>query len=62
MEKELKAKLEKEGEQKVIAIMSDKNAKITSNTFTGIIKEGAKEFEEKLRRPMTYSEMRGMFG
>ena len=62
MEKALKEKLEKEGEQKVIAIMSDKNAKITSNTFTDIIKEGSKEFEEKLRRPMTYSEMRGMFG
>jgi hypothetical protein len=39
------------------------NPSITmTNALTNIMKSGAQEFEEKTGRPMTYSEMRAMFG
>jgi hypothetical protein len=60
MEKELKDKLEKEGEIKTVKALSDPSS--NANTFLNIIKEGAKEFEQKTGRPMTYGEMRDMYG
>ena len=52
--------LEKEGEQKAVKALSDPSA--NANTFLNIIKEGAKEFEQKTGRTMTYSEMRETYG
>lgn len=60
MEKALKDKLEKEGEEKAKKALA--NPKATSDTFLNIIKEGAKEFEQKTGRPLTYSEMRNLYG
>jgi len=34
----------------------------SSKILIGIMKEGANEFEKKVGRPMTYSEMREMYG
>ena len=52
--------LEKEGEQKAIKALADPSS--TPKTFLNIIKEGAKEFEQKTGRTMTYSEMRELYG
>ena len=60
MEKALKDKLEKEGEEKAKKALA--NPVVTSDTFLNIIKEGAKEFEQKTGRPLTYSEMRNLYG
>ena len=60
MEKALKEKLEKEGEQKVVKALKDPAANAT--TFLNIVKEGADEFQQKTGRPMTYGEMREMYG
>jgi len=66
MEKTLKEKLEKEGEQKVNKINNDiKNGiiiDVSGGTYLNIIKEGSDEFKEKMGRPMTYGEMREMYG
>ena len=62
----LKEKLEKEGTQKAEKIVSGMvNGTITSvsgPTFLNIIAEGNAEFKEKMCRPMTYSEMRELYG
>jgi len=62
----LKEKLEKEGTQKAEKIVSGMvNGTITSvssPTFLNIIAEGNAEFKEKMGRPMTYSEMRELYG
>ena len=52
--------LEKEGEQKTYTALSDPSA--NANTFLNIIREGAKEFEQKTGKTMTYSEMRAIYG
>lgn len=64
MENALKAKLEKEGLQKVqvakkndVAIHND-----SGNVFLNIIKEGNDEFQSKTGRTLTYSEMRELYG
>jgi len=68
MEKALKDKLEKEGEQKATKIMNDITKgtidiqDVSSSTFLNIIKEGNKEFEAKMGRPLTYGEMRDLYG
>jgi len=71
MEKALKEKLEKEGEQKVVKALTssinstgvyDPSTNVNANTFLNIVKEGAQEFEQKMGRPMTYSEMRDLYG
>jgi hypothetical protein len=71
MEKALKEKLEKEGEQKVVKALTssingagvyDPSTNVTANTFLNIVKEGTQEFEQKMGRPMTYSEMRDLYG
>ena len=62
----LKERLEKEGTQKAEKIVSGMvNGTITSvsgPTFLNIIAEGNAEFKEKMGRPMTYSEMRDLYG
>ena len=66
MEKELKDKLEKEGEKKVKQIVNDivdgTIKKVTGDTFLNIIKEGNAEFQAKTGRSLTYSEMRDLYG
>lgn len=66
MEKALKEKLEKEGEQKVNKINNDKKngiiIDVSGGTYLNIIKEGNKEFLEKMGRPLTYGEMRELYG
>jgi hypothetical protein len=64
MENALKAKLEKEGLQKVqvakkndVAIHNE-----SGNVFLNIIKEGNDEFQSKTGRTLTYSEMRDLYG
>ena len=64
MENALKAKLEKEGLQKVqvakkndVAIHNE-----SGNVFLNIIKEGNDEFQSKTGRTLTYSEMRELYG
>ena len=52
--------LEKEGEQKTYTALSDPSA--NANTFLNILREGAKEFEQKTGKTMTYSEMRAIYG
>ena len=60
MEKALKDKLEKEGEQKTYTAFYDPSA--NANTFLNIIREGINEFEQQTGRTMSYSEMREMYG
>jgi len=61
MDKVLKEKLEKEGKEKAVkTLLTDPSA--NAQTFFNIVKKGGKEFEQKTGRPMTYSEMRDMYG
>jgi ADP-dependent phosphofructokinase/glucokinase len=57
-------KLEKEGENKVKELMkteiNDPNKMIDS--LLNIMKEGEKEFIQKTRKNMSYSEMRQLYG
>jgi len=70
MEQALKDKLEKEGEQKVAKIVKKiedvvgccVNTDISNNPFLNIIKEGNEECKAKMGRPLTYSEMRALYG
>jgi len=66
MEKTLKDKLEKEGEKKVKQIVNDivvgTTTKVTADTFLNIVKEGNAEFQSKTGRPLTYGEMRDLYG
>lgn len=68
-QKELMARLEKEGMQK----MQELNSKIDSGELDAlgqshmdqlmqVMRDGEKAFREKTGRPMTYSEMRAMYG
>jgi hypothetical protein len=54
--------LETKGEQQVKNMVSTGNINEDRNKLINIIKEGGKEFEEKMGRPMTYAEMREMYG
>jgi hypothetical protein len=67
MEQALKDKLEREGEQKAKKLVIDRAAGANNDSTAvekcaSIITEGAKEFQEKMGRPMTYSEMRDLYG
>jgi hypothetical protein len=67
MEQALKDKLEREGEQKAKKLVIDRAAGAINDSTAvekcaSIITEGAKEFQEKMGRPMTYSEMRTLYG
>lgn len=42
--------------------MSKEEAEKSINLLQGIMGSGAAEFEKKVGRPMTYSEMRAMYG
>ena len=65
---ELKAimqKIEKDAENKVLQGRRNRalgNGPRIIDDINNIMSDGAKEFEEKVGRPMTYSEMRSMFG
>jgi hypothetical protein len=52
--------IEVKAEQQVITEFRSGTA--TGDTLKQIIHTGATEFEQKTGRPMTYSEMRAMFG
>lgn len=56
----LKKNLETRGEQQVLEMR--KNKTISQEGLVNIMKEGEKEFVEKMGRNMTYSEMREMYG
>ena len=55
--KELMEKLEKEGEKTV-----KKSLILSEKELLAIMKKGADTFEEETGRPMTYSEMRELYG
>lgn len=60
---EIMKTLEAKGEQQVREHMKSNNNNVDAkNTLLNIIKEGGKEFEQKMGRPMTYAEMRDMYG
>jgi hypothetical protein len=62
-EKALKIKLEKEGEQKVSAMLKTQPEKEQiGQQCINIITQGAAEYKEKTGRDMTYSEMRELYG
>lgn len=57
--------LEAKGEQQVRELMKSNNNNNNvdaGNSLLNIMKEGGKEFEQKMGRPMTYAEMRNMYG
>jgi hypothetical protein len=56
----LKKDLETRGEQQVLEMQ--KNKTISQEGVVNIIKEGEKEFLEKMGRYMTYAEMRSIYG
>ena len=56
----LKKDLETRGEQRVLEMQ--KNKTISQEGVVNIIKEGEKEFVEKMGRYMTYAEMRSIYG
>jgi hypothetical protein len=56
----LKKDLETRGEQQVLEMQ--KNKTISQEGVVNIIKEGEKEFVEKMGRYMTYAEMRSIYG
>ena len=63
--KNLKLKLEKEGEEKTIAVTRSqlaKDADTMLESVTKIMKNGEKEFIEKAGRYMSYSEIREIYG
>jgi hypothetical protein len=67
MEKVLKDKLEKETLQKSIKLVIDREAGIIDDSTAvrmciEIIRESTQEFQEKMGRAMTYSEMEELFG
>lgn len=56
----LKKKLEENSSNAVIQLKTEKN--VTLDSLSKILEAGHKEFTEKIGRPMTYSEMREMYG
>jgi|LakMenE18May11ns_1017448.scaffolds.fasta_scaffold6692874_1 hypothetical protein len=56
----LKKKLEEQASVKVKKLSSTNT--ITLDNLSKIMEAGSKEFTEKTGRPMTYSEMREMYG
>ena len=63
--KNLKLKLEKEGEDKTIALTRShlaKDADTMLESVTKIMKNGEKEFIEKTGKYMSYSEIREIYG
>jgi len=62
--KELMKRLEKEGEAKSQSILAagPKSNEALLKSVTDMLDAGAKEFEQKTGRSMTYAEMRSMYG
>ena len=63
--KNLKLKLEKEGEEKTIVLTRSqlaKDADTMLESVTKIMKNGEKEFIEKTGKYMSYSEIREIYG
>jgi hypothetical protein len=59
-DRDLKNKLEKEGEQKVADLIKTNN--VNEKTLVNIIENGNDEFKQIHGRNMTYSEMRSIYG
>lgn len=59
-DRDLKNKLEKEGEQKVADLIKTNN--VNEKTLVNIIDNGNDEFKQIHGRNMTYSEMRSIYG
>lgn len=67
MEQALKDKLEREALEKAKKLVIDRAAGLIDDSTAVekcamIITEGAKAFEETMGRPMTYNEMRTLYG
>lgn len=57
----LKKELEKEGMQKVRKLITQPGA-VNEENLKAILKNGADKFQAEMGRPMTYGEMREMYG
>ncbi len=57
----LKRELEKEGMQQVRALKAKSDA-VNEQSLAAIIQTGADKFQAQTGRPMTYGEMREMYG
>ena len=61
--KNIMNKLEKAGMENVKTLFQIKEGTIpVQQSLTNILQEGADEFEKEMGRPMTYGEMREMYG
>ena len=58
--KQTMEKIEKDAEEKVVNLYKTSN--VTQEKVMDVLETGAKEFENIVGRPMSYSEMREMFG
>ena len=57
---QIKKELEKEGMDKVQTMW--KTNSVNEKTITDVLKSGMKTFEEKTGHPMSYSDMRELYG
>ena len=63
VQNEVMKSIEKVGEQKVVQILQQPMShQDTAKRCVDVIREGGKDFEKSMGRPMSYSEMRSMFG
>lgn len=58
--KPIMEKIEKEAEQNVVQLKTEQ--KVSLQNLNTIMENGAEEFKKTVGRPMTYSEMRALFG
>jgi len=58
--KELMTKLEREGEERVKQLKDTKS--LTIDSLSQVMQSGDAEFKRTMGRPMTYGEMRAMYG
>ena len=55
-------KLEKEGMENVKTLQKKEGIIPTEQSLTNLLQKGADDFEKEMGRPMTYGEMRDMYG
>ena len=55
-------KLEKEGMENVKNLQKKEGIIPTEQSLTNLLQKGADDFEKEMGRPMTYGEMRDMYG
>jgi hypothetical protein len=57
----IKKEIESKTEKQLKSCITN-NTQQTINNLQNVMQKGADEFEQKMGRPMTYSEMRSMYG